>query len=102
MGPSSVLRFQEAYIIKNIFPKIGNKYQEYDMVHAFIWLDNNLFYRGRRDKITIILGAGQEIFTVIQKSMNTIFYRNSIIQHFTQFIVLSGTHHDGGMNLAMG
>jgi hypothetical protein len=26
-------------------PKIGNNYHEFDMEHAFLWLDNNLFHR---------------------------------------------------------
>jgi hypothetical protein len=43
----SVLRFQETTytIIKRILPKIGNNYHEFDMVHAFLWLDNNLVRR---------------------------------------------------------
>ena len=51
--------------------------------------------RVKREKLTVILG-GQLTFTVIHKFMNTIFYRNSIVQNFTQFIVLSGTHHANG------
>jgi hypothetical protein len=44
-GPS-VLRFQETYIIiKTILAIIGNNFQECDMVHAFLWLDINLFHR---------------------------------------------------------